>query len=112
MRLLGNAIAPRLVTTKSGVDHTAKMIQWSDEKLRVLSGMNLQGFIFKSKSPSSGMKGVKVYGASGVPAKTGVGIFASRCMARFHILPVEDEGRLRNSSIRENFIERIFVLKH
>src|SRR3990172_1720713 len=57
------------------------------------------------------MKGVRVYGDSGVPPGTGAGIFAREFMRHFPLLPVEDDGRLRDPSVRENFIERIFVYK-
>jgi uncharacterized protein YbgA (DUF1722 family) len=57
------------------------------------------------------MRGVKVYGLSGVPSHTGVGIFARMFMERFPFVPVEDEGRLHDPSLRENFIERIFVYR-
>jgi uncharacterized protein YbgA (DUF1722 family)/uncharacterized protein YbbK (DUF523 family) len=111
MRLVGDAADPRLVTTRTGIDYTDRMKRWAAIKLDMLSDMGLHGFIFKSKSPSSGMKGVKVYGTSGVPSKTGVGIFAREFTVRFPLIPVEDDGRLQDSSIRENFIERIFVFR-
>jgi uncharacterized protein YbgA (DUF1722 family) len=72
---------------------------------------NLCGFIFKSGSPSSGMERVKVYDANGVAAKNGVGIFARVFMEHFPLLPVEDDGRLKDPKLRENFIERIFTLE-
>lgn len=111
MRLVGDPGAPRLVTRRTGVDHTDRMVRWAEEHLQELSLMDLQGFVFKSRSPSSGMKGVKVYGKSDVPARTGIGIFARAFMSRFPLLPVEDDGRLQDPAIRENFIERIFVYK-
>ena len=73
--------------------------------------MDLCGYIFKSNSPSSGMERVKVYNDKGMPEKTGVGLFARVFMDRFPLLPVEDEGRLHDPKLRENFIESIFVLK-
>jgi uncharacterized protein YbgA (DUF1722 family) len=57
------------------------------------------------------MRGVKVYRPSGIPVHTGVGIFAEAFMERFPLVPVEDDGRLQNPALRENFIERIFVFK-
>ena len=71
----------------------------------------LCGFIFKSDSPSSGMIRVKVYSEKGMPRKVGVGMFARVFMDHFPRIPVEDDGRLHNPAIRENFIERIFSLK-
>jgi uncharacterized protein YbgA (DUF1722 family) len=109
MRLVGDPAAPRLVTTRTGIDHTDGMKAWAGEKLLPLANAALCGFIFKSKSPSSGMTAVKVYGDAGVPSRRGTGIFAGAFMARFPLLPVEDDGRLHDPVLRENFIERVFV---
>ena len=61
MRLIGDPESPRLVTNKTGVDHTDRMTQWAEQRVNQLAGEDLCGFIFKSKSPSSGMERVKVY---------------------------------------------------
>jgi len=111
MRLVGDPLNPRLVTVRTGVDHTDRMLQWARTRVVELEKDELCGFIFKSASPSSGMERVKVYGPSGSPAKTGVGLFARTFMEHFPLLPVEDEGRLHDPSLRENFIEAIFTLK-
>jgi uncharacterized protein YbgA (DUF1722 family)/uncharacterized protein YbbK (DUF523 family) len=111
MRLEGDFTSPRLVTIRTKIDHTEGMRMWAAGKARELEGMDLCGFVFKSRSPSSGMQGVKVYGSSGVPVRRGVGIFANTFMEHFPLLPVEDEGRLQDPSLRENFIERIFVYR-
>ncbi|MFA5353447.1 MAG: DUF523 and DUF1722 domain-containing protein [Thermodesulfovibrionales bacterium] len=109
MRLVGSPDSPRLVTIKTGIDHTGGMTRWAGEKMQELSGLDLCGFVFKSKSPSSGMTGVKVYSESGIPVRRGRGIFAALFIDTFPLLPVEDEGRLHDPALRENFIERIFV---
>ncbi|NJD55120.1 MAG: DUF523 and DUF1722 domain-containing protein [Nitrospirae bacterium] len=109
MRLVGDAAAPRLVTVRSGLDHTDRMQAWVEAKLGNIEKLDLCGFVFKSRSPSSGMRGVKVYGPAGVPSHAGVGIFARMFMKRFPFVPVEDDGRLHDPALRENFIERIFV---
>ncbi len=111
MRLVGDPAAPRLMTIRTGIDHTAGMQAWAREKLETLAGESLCGFIFKSKSPSSGMAAVKVYTPGGMPVKRGVGIFAAAFMARFPLLPVEEDGRLHDPLLRENFIERVFVYR-
>jgi len=111
MRLTGDPAAPRLVVEKTSVDHTERMTAWAAVRLEQLAAENLCGFIFKSRSPSSGMERIKVYNGQGVPSKTGVGIFAGLFMRRFPDLPVEDEGRLHDPLLRENFIERIFVMR-
>lgn len=111
MRLVGKPDTARLVTIKTGVDHTAGMLTWARGKLEKLEKEDLCGFVFKSKSPSSGMQAVKVYGPSGMPVHKGVGIFAGAFMSRFPILPVEEDGRLHDPLLRENFIERVFTYK-
>jgi uncharacterized protein YbgA (DUF1722 family)/uncharacterized protein YbbK (DUF523 family) len=111
MRLVGDPQSPRLVTQRTGIDHTDRMLRWSRGVLRRLDKEGLCGFIFKSKSPSSGLSRVKVYGASGMPGKTGRGLFAGAVVEHFPLLPVEDDGRLHDPGLRENFIERVFVFK-
>jgi len=111
LRLVGEPADPRLVTSRSGVDHTAGMKAWASRRLDALEREDLCGFVFKSRSPSSGMRQIKVYGQeSGIPSNTGVGVFARAFMERFPLLPVEDEGRLNDPALRECFIERLFVL--
>ena len=111
MRLVGDPEKPRLVTFKSKTDHTDKMVRWARKRVKELEKENLCGFIFKSDSPSSGMVRVKVYNDKGMPHKKGVGIFAREFMNRFPWIPVEDDGRLNNPQIRENFIQQIFCMK-
>ena len=110
-RLIGPPKNPRLVTIRTSQDQTARMLQWARKRTKELGKEGLCGYIFKSGSPSCGIEGVKVYGQNGVPAKVGVGIFARVFMEHFPLLPVEDEGRLSDPFLRENFIERIFTLK-
>ncbi|WP_027185950.1 YbgA family protein [Desulfovibrio inopinatus] len=111
MRLVGDPTHPRLVTNKTGMDHTERMLEYSARRVEELAELGLCGFIFKSKSPSSGMERVKIYNDSGIPAATGVGLFARAFMDRFPLIPVEEEGRLHDDRLRENFIERIFTLR-
>ncbi len=111
MRLVGDPVQPRLLTVRTGLDQTERLANWAHRRVRELEAENLGGFIFKSKSPSSGMERVKVYDDQGVPAPRGVGIFARLFMEHFPLVPVEDEGRLHDPALRENFIERIFVLQ-
>jgi uncharacterized protein YbgA (DUF1722 family)/uncharacterized protein YbbK (DUF523 family) len=111
MRLVGDPEAPRLLTVRTKIDHTERMVAWARKRVQELEPEGLCGFIFKSKSPSSGMERVKVYPESGQgsPATRGVGMFAGIFMAHFPLLPVEEEGRLHDPILRENFIESIFV---
>src|SRR5210317_270194 len=103
MRLVGDPEKPRLITLKSKTDHTDRMVRWAKKRVKALEKEDLCGFIFKSNSPSSGMIRVKVYNDKGMPHKVGVGIFAREFMSRFPLIPVEDDGRLNNPQIRENF---------
>ena len=111
MRLEGDPASPRLVTVQTRVDHTDRMNAWARKRVQELEAEGLCGYIFKSKSPSSGMERVKVYNDKGVAVKAGVGLFAAAFMAHFPLLPVEEEGRLQDPELRENFIERIFALQ-
>lgn len=111
MRLEGDPDAPRLVTNRTHIDQTPRMRGWAKKRVRELESEDLVGYIFKSKSPSSGMERVKVYDTDGVPHKVGVGLWARAFMDHFPLLPVEDEGRLHDDAIRENFVERIFCLR-
>jgi len=112
MRLVGTADSPRLVTISTKKDLTGQMHSWARRRVQELENEELCGFVFKSKSPSSGMERVKVYNeTSGVPVHNGVGMFARAFMEHFPLLPCEDEGRLHDPVLRENFIERIFVYR-
>jgi len=111
MHLEGNPDSPRLVTTRSKIDHTERMVKWAEKRVQELEREDLCGFIFKSNSPSSGMERVKVYNEHGMAQKTGVGMFARTFMDHFPLIPVEEDGRLHDIRLRENFIERIFALK-
>lgn len=110
MRLVGNPGAPRLMTQRTGRDLTDQMLSWAATRVRELEKENLCGFIFKSKSPSSGMERVKVYNGKGGLSGRGPGMFARAFMQHFPLLPVEDDGRLHDPDLRENFIERLFTL--
>jgi uncharacterized protein YbgA (DUF1722 family)/uncharacterized protein YbbK (DUF523 family) len=114
MRLVGDPAAPsgpRLVTIKTGLDHTERMLAWASGRVEELARLPLCGFVFKSKSPTSGMARVKVYPeGGGAPSMAGRGLFAAALMDRLPHLPVEEEGRLNDPGLRENFIERVFVM--
>lgn len=112
MRLVGNPESPLLLTVKTQKDITPMMQAFCTRKINELAKQNLCGYVFKSKSPSSGMERVKVYPEKGgVASKNGIGIFAKAFMDAFPLLPVEEEGRLHDPVLRENFIERIFVMQ-
>jgi uncharacterized protein YbgA (DUF1722 family)/uncharacterized protein YbbK (DUF523 family) len=111
LRLVGEPDSQRLVFSKSGEDITERMQSWARRRVVELEQEELYGFIFKSKSPSSGMARVKLYDRNGSPNTGGVGLFARAFMEHFPLLPVEEDGRLNDPRLRENFIEAIFTLK-
>jgi uncharacterized protein YbbK (DUF523 family) len=111
IRLAGDPENPGLVTEGTGNDHTARMKAWAAEKMIALEKEDLCGFVFKSRSPSCGVRGVKVYDDAGMLNGVGTGLFARAFMEHFPIMPVEDEERLHDPALCKNFIARIFALQ-
>ncbi len=108
IRLEAAGDAPRLVEPKSGEDLTERMRSYSERRVGELRRLDLDGYILKRASPSCGMERVKVWSQGGMPEKNGVGIFAAVLLAHWPNLPVEEEGRLNDPVLRENFVERVF----
>ena len=98
----------RMIATRSGVDHTDAMRTFAERRTRQLASLGLRGYVLKKDSPSCGMEGVKVFDG-GAAARTGVGTYAEILKARLPAMPIEDEGRLGDAALRENFIERVFA---
>lgn len=111
LRLVGAEDDPRLVFGESGEEYTPQLRSWAKAKLDALAELDLCGFVLKSDSPSCGMERVKVYNDKGMSSKKGRGIFASALMARFPLLPVEEEGRLNDAKLRETFVESVFAYR-
>ncbi len=111
MHLAGDPAAPKLLTIRSNIDHTRSLTMFSQRRIEELQQHDLDGYIFKKGSPSCGLHRVKVYTEKGQPSKQGVGIFSDMFQKQFPLLPVEEEGRLNDASLRENFIERIFCYR-
>ncbi len=109
LRLEGSPDAPRLVATASRTDHTEAMRAWAGRRLEQLAALKLHGFVLKKDSPSCGLFRVKVFDRGDVPVRKGRGLFARELVIRLPLLPVEEEGRLHDMRLRENFIERVFV---
>ena len=109
LRLVGEGDSVRMVEIKSGRDHTRAMERYSARRVRALRALELCGYILKKDSPSCGMTRVKVYGEKGMPKRDGKGLYASTLMEAYPNFPVEDEGRLNDPKLRENFIERVFA---
>lgn len=112
IRLEGSPENPRLMTVKTRIDKTEQMQEWIRVKLDQLACENLCGFIFKSKSPSSGLYRIRVYGDDKKVRKTGTGLFAKAFTEKFPLIPVEEAGRLNDPGLKENFIESIFSLQN
>ena len=94
-------------TRNASADYTEQL---SDYGKKVASTIDdLRGFIFKKDSPSCGMERVKVYSNKGMPERKGTGMFAAEVMKLNPLLPVEEEGRLNDHVLRENFINRVYV---
>jgi uncharacterized protein YbgA (DUF1722 family)/uncharacterized protein YbbK (DUF523 family) len=109
IRLEGSPRAPRLVAPKSGTDHTEAMARFARARVADLARLDLSGYVLKKDSPSCGMERVRVWGRSAVPARTGIGAFARVLLEALPLLPVEEEGRLHDPRLRDNFVERVFA---
>ena len=105
----GNEVA--MVEIASGRDHTRGMKRYAAQRVRALRGLELCGYVLKKDSPSCGMTRVKLYSTKGMPKREGRGLYASILIEAFPNLPVEDEGRLNDAGLRENFIERVFAYR-
>jgi uncharacterized protein YbgA (DUF1722 family)/uncharacterized protein YbbK (DUF523 family) len=100
-----------LVGVKSGTDHTAKMQRYSKHRVEALRALDLSGYVLKSKSPSCGMERVPIHDGKGNAEKVGTGFFARALLDGIEHLPVEEEGRLHDPRLRENFVERVFAYR-
>jgi uncharacterized protein YbgA (DUF1722 family)/uncharacterized protein YbbK (DUF523 family) len=111
IRLVGAAHAPRAVGVEDpALDVTRKLADYGARMGRELN--DISGYILKSKSPSCGMERVKLYPEKGGPGvKQGRGIYAAALMAKRPLLPTEEEGRLGDPALRENFIENVFAYR-
>jgi len=108
MRLVKTAEGIRMVVSKSPEnDLTDRLIAWSENAVDNMH--DLSGYILKSQSPSCGMERVRIFDHNGVPKKEAAGLFASTLMQAMPWLPVEEEGRLNDPALRENFIQRVYI---
>ncbi|GAA3469787.1 YbgA family protein [Nonomuraea roseola] len=102
LRLESSAAGPRLMTRKTRLDLTDRMTALATERA---AGLDVDGYVFKAKSPSCGIHGIPSTGGD----RRNRGVFAGVVMDAHPLLPVEDEGRLHDALIRETFVERIFA---
>ncbi len=102
----------RLVS-RSGVRLTGRMRLFARDRLRALAKADLSGYMLKKDCPSCGMERVKVWtGEDSRPSeRNGGGIFAAELLRQYPNLPVEEEGRLHDPVLRENFFERVFAYR-
>lgn len=106
MRLEGTATSPRLVTVTTGVDQTPALRRYLARRLRELEQLDLAGFVLKARSPSCGVRGVPLMNAQGVEISEGIGLFAQALMDHFPLLPIEEEERLHDPDVLEDFLRR------
>lgn len=111
VQLEGSVKSPRMIGNKTGEDWTDRMNKYSERRVREIGKLNLSGYILKQNSPSCGMERVRVYAKNGIPSKSGIGLFAAELMKAYPLLPVEEEGRLNDPALRENFITRVFTFR-
>jgi uncharacterized protein YbgA (DUF1722 family)/uncharacterized protein YbbK (DUF523 family) len=109
MRLVRAGPGVRLLTVKTSIDLTEAMERYSRSRVAALADEDLSGYVLKKDSPSCGLERVKVYDRHGTPARGGRGLFAAALVEAFPHLPVEEEGRLADPRLRDNFIERVFA---
>jgi len=108
LRLIEQGDQLRMVTTDGLRDHTDLMMDFVDRTLPTLD--SLRGFILMAKSPSCGMERVKVYREDGeLMHRDAAGLFAAGLKQAYPLMPIEEAGRLNDDSLRENFIERVFL---
>ncbi|HET9314653.1 MAG TPA: DUF523 and DUF1722 domain-containing protein, partial [Vicinamibacteria bacterium] len=99
----------RLVEPRTERDHTDAMRAYARRRVAALDDEDLSGYVLKKDSPSCGLERVRVYAGGGPASRGGRGLFAEALLERFPHLPVEEEGRLGDARLRENFIQRVFA---
>ncbi len=109
MRLVGREGVPRLIAVRSRRDLTDTLVDFAAARVAQLAALRLDGFVLKKGSPSCGLTRVAVYSEQGARAGSGRGLFADALCGALPALPVEEEGRLCDPVLRENFVERIFA---
>jgi uncharacterized protein YbbK (DUF523 family) len=110
MRLAGDPAFPRLVAIRSGTDHTERVMRWVRTRVRELARLDVCGYVCKGNSPScSGMGRAAMFGDPSADSTSGTGLFTKAFLERFPLVPVEEEGRLRDPVLRDAFLEKVFA---
>jgi uncharacterized protein YbgA (DUF1722 family)/uncharacterized protein YbbK (DUF523 family) len=109
IRLVDEGQGMQLVAPSTGEDFSERMTTFAETKVTELMKLDLDGYILKKNSPSCGLERIRVY-RNGMPVRRNErGMFAAKLTERWPALPVEEEGRLNDPKLRENFIERVFA---
>ena len=99
----------RLIDYNSKNDYTNQMTEFSEEFINGLD--DIYGFILKSKSPTCGLKDIKVYyHGNKCSIRSNENVFLQKIIEKYDYLPIENEGRLKNYNIRDNFFTKIFFI--
>ena len=102
---------PHIITVRTRIDHSERMRAWGTERIAEIEREDVCGYIFKSKSPSCGLRDVEIIGSGGGVESIGAGFWASMFMRHFPSVPVEDEKRLHDPAVFDDFISRIRAYK-
>lgn len=97
----------RLVQPSTGLDLTERMLGFGDSFADATVAVD--GLLLKSRSPSCGIRDVKVYAGEEPVKRTGRGLFASVMAERYPDVVMEDEGRLTDAEIRHQWLVRVFT---
>jgi uncharacterized protein YbbK (DUF523 family)/uncharacterized protein YbgA (DUF1722 family) len=111
LRLVGRAGGPRLVTVEGRTDQTERLRTWIHNRLAELALQAPHGFILKARSPSCGLKGVKLYSRQGKMTRSGTGLFAAALSREWPLVPVIDDEAFHDAGQRDAFLEKLFVLR-
>ncbi len=108
VRLVGGLSNPLMIGERSATDWTRTMQRFTERKIRELETLGIAGYILKSRSPSCGLRRVRVYRGQTL-SRRGVGLFAAGLERAMTLLPIEEEEGLHDPRLREHFIERVFA---
>lgn len=109
MQLVADGPRICLITIETKQDRTDVLTRWREEKLKRLKQEGVRGFVFKARSPSCGVHDAELFSTSGASICRRPGLFAKSVISGFPALPVEDEERLRDPAVREEFLARILA---
>jgi uncharacterized protein YbgA (DUF1722 family)/uncharacterized protein YbbK (DUF523 family) len=98
-----------IISNKTGENLTNALLEKSNQELEKIKSENIRAIIFKAKSPTCGLISSKVYLKNGFAEGKDDGVFAAKCKKAFGYLPMEEEGRLCDPWLRENFVMQLFA---